>query len=196
MDLDKVLQASKELAPSITECLTGVQKHNPDLAPIYAVCLTVTDDFSQLMLYANTTAHFSDSGGSMLNKWYFAEWWSEGMDIEADPLLDTIGEVEDSDETPENDLGPFWLAAMTKAMQIAAQEDSFVSNGGKPFLFCSMIDSSNATWLESLSAQFLNPPASFNSIEPELKAAQKDWYGSAQGNDKFKAALEKILQQL
>ncbi len=196
MNIDKVLAASTELATSICACMDRVRNANPDLDPIYGVCLAVSDDFAYLALFANTTSHFRCSRCGMLDKWYFGQWWSQGLDIHKESLVKHLGNVDDIDDTPENDSGLSWLAAMTNAMDIANKQNAFHTGGEKPFLFCSMIDSSNAVWLENLSARFLNAQDIYNELASEISAAQREWYTDATGRGEYCAAFETVLRQI
>jgi len=166
MSVKTIRSVAATLAQSIHECMDGIRQNLPDGASIYSVALVVTDDFDSLMVFSNTDLHFAKSEGGMLDKWYFAEWWSEGMDIDTDPLVEKLGEVEDSDEEPATGNAVDWLGAMTDALRTAKQLGAFKSNGKEPFLFCSMGDSLNAIWLENLSARFLNSADSYAAVAP------------------------------
>ena len=197
MTIEEIRTAAQHLASQITDCMKRVREFNPDVSSFYVASLVVADDFDYLALYANTKTHFEQSSGDMVSKWGFAEWWSEGLDMNSDPLAQNIGVVDDFDEEPQNDKGPAWLATMTEALWLANNEDAFVQDDDPPVLFCSMIDSTNAKWLEHLSANYLNPSDSYSLIESELTTAQNKWYGKGKsGNPEFKNAYVNILEQL
>ena len=205
MSMKKIRSSAATLAQSILECMTGVRQNIPKGASIYAVALVVSDDFDSLAVYANTDLHLAKSKGRALDKWYFGQFWSEGMGVESHSLVDQLGEVEDSDEKPATGNAADWLAAMTDAMRTAKLNGAFASSGKEPFLFCSMIDSLNAVWLEDCSAKFLNAADSYAAVAPELSAAAKEWYiedddeedgDIEEGREAFKTAYKNILSQL
>ncbi len=195
MNTQTLTTASNELARSICACMDGLRNANPSLDSMYAACLCASDDFSHLALYADTVSHFQQSGGGMLDKWYFAQWWSQGMDLDASPLIEHLGEVGDIDETPENDCGPMWLAAMTSAMRIANAQNAFSSHKDSPIIFCSLTDSANAVWLENESVRFLNSQEKYDSIASELTIAHNEWYGDNTGRPEYRAAFCGLLAQ-
>ena len=121
--ITRIQVASEALAKSISDCMAELREALVAAAPgahIYGVALVVLDDFSDLQAFANTDAHLAELEGASTDKWYFAEWWSEGMGIDFDALEHELGEVEDwdEDEEPEKGNAPRWLAAMTHAMQL------------------------------------------------------------------------------
>ena len=85
-----------------------------------------------------------------------------------------------------------WLAAMTLAMQISKKQGAFDFDGQPATIYCSMVDSLNAIWLEDLSAQFLNDAEIYATASPGIKAASADWYQSDgdEGSSAFRAAYE------
>ncbi len=189
---EPIESAAQELAASIVKRVRRL-KTNTTGADVYAFCLATTDDFSSLTIHANTRQHFANSNGSMLSKWYFAEWWSGGIDIDNTTLEQTLGQVNDIDESPESDNGPKWLAAMTQAMKIASNDQAFCFGDEKPYLLCSMSGDSNAVWLEYLSAQYLNSDSRFSSIEKELEASHKEWYFDEIGRAAYRDAFQQLL---
>lgn len=184
--------AAQKLAASIVITVRELKSNKPG-ADIYAICLATTDDFSSLTIHANTKQHFANSNGSMLSKWYFAEWWSGGIDIDNVTLEQTLGVVNDIDETPESDNGPKWLAAMTKAMKIASNDQAFFFGDEKPYLFCSMSGDDNAVWIEHLSARYLNSDSRFALIQKELEASHKEWYFDDTGRAEYRDAYQQLL---
>lgn len=193
--------AARSLAESISRCMDELRAAIAAAAPgahVYAVVLAVLDDFSDVQAYANTDAHLAEREGPPTDKWYFGEFWSEGMGVEFDALEEQLGPVEDWDEDPENSNAPQWLAAMTHAMGIARQNGAFKFDNREAVIFCSMVDSLNAIWLEILSARRLNDAGVYDSVAPEIRAASRDWYQS-DGDDAssgFRAAYESLLAQL
>ena len=63
-------------------------------------------------------------------------------------------------------------------------------------IYCSMVDSLNAIWLEDVSAKFLNDANTYAAAAAGIKAASADWYqsGSEQGSPAFRTACESRLQ--
>jgi hypothetical protein len=188
--------ASRELGQAIVECMTGLRESDPGIG-IYAVVLVVLDDFSDIQLYANTDEHFAGTEGTDTNRWYFGEFWSQGIPVEFDALTKHLGPVDDwdEDEEPESSNAVDWLVAMTHAMQLARKQGAFHFNGQDATIFCSMVDSLNAIWLEGVSARFLNAPEVYADVAPGIKAASSDWYRSDgnEGSAAFRAAYESRL---
>ena len=195
-----ILTAAGELAETIGSTLNELREALVAAAPgdpVYGVALVITDDFSSLQLYANTASHLAEGPGGVLQKWYFGEWWSEGIEIDADPLTNHIGEVEDFDDEPETGKAPEWLAAMTEAMRIARDAGAFKFSDQQSFIFCSMVDSLNAIWLEDLSARLLNPEAEYREKAPELREATAEWYSDAEEETtELQSVYEELLARL
>ena len=192
----KIEAAAQELANEIVEIMAGLREAVDPGAHVYAVVLAVLDDFSDLQVYANTDQHLAETGGTETDRWYFGEFWSEGMPVEFDALTEHLGEVEDAEDEPEQGNAIDWLAAMTHAMRQARTRGAFNFDGKEATVYCSMVDSLNAIWLEDLSARFLNDPDTYAAAAPGIKAASSDWYQSAgdQGSSAFRAAYESRLQ--
>ncbi len=192
----KIEAAAQKLANQIVEIMTGLREAIDPGAHVYAVALVVLDDFSDLQLYANTDQHLAETGGADTDRWYFGEFWSEGMPVEFDALTEHLGEVEDAEDEPEHGNALDWLVAMTHAMRQARNQGAFQFDGTEATIYCSMVDSLNAIWLEDLSARFLNDPEIYAQAAPGIKAASSDWYQSAgdEGSSAFRAAYESQLQ--
>jgi hypothetical protein len=194
VDRSKIELAATELAASIVACMDQLRHSGEDAADVYAVVLVVLDDFSDVQVYANTEQHFAATDGTETNRWYFGEFQSGGIPMEFDALTTHLGEVDDwdEDEEPENSNAVDWLEAMTLAMQTARSEGAFAFGGKNATIYCSMVDSLNAIWLEDASARFLNEPDSYAAAANGIKAASADWYqsGVAQGSAAFRAAYE------
>jgi hypothetical protein len=188
--------ASKELAKAISKSMDALRKNNPG-TKVYAVVLVALDDFSDVQLYANTEEHLAKKKATDLSRWYFGEFWSSGLSLDFSALTNHLGEVEDwdEDEEPENSNAVDWLAAMTHAMRHARDQAAFNFNGQAATIYCSMVDSLNAIWLEDLSARFLNTAGAYAAAAPGIKAASSEWYqsGGDEGSSAFRAAYESAL---
>lgn len=184
----KIESASKDLASSIVECMTRLRGLLGSGVRVYSVALVVSDDFSDIQIFANTDQHFAASNHTDLDRWYFGQYWSQGMDVEFESLTKCLGKVEhwDEDDNLEESNAVDWLAAMTHAMRLARTQRAFVFDGQEATVFCSMVDSLNAIWLEELSARFLNAPDAYASAAPGLKAASSEWY-RPEGDDEYSA---------
>jgi hypothetical protein len=197
MNNAEIESASRELAKAIVECMAGLKKNMDPGLKVYAAVLVVLDDFSDIQLYANTDQHLAETEGTDTDRWYFGEFWSEGMPIDFDALTNHLGEVDDwdEDEEPEKSNAVDWLAAMTKAMREARDQGAFTFDGQEAIIYCSMVDSLNAIWLEDLSARFLNTPDAYAAAAPGIKSASSDWYqsGSDEGSSAFRVAYESRL---
>lgn len=189
--------ASKELGKAVAECMLGLRQTLDPGSKVYAVVLVVLDDFSDIQLYANTDRHLAETEGTDTDRWYFGNFWSEGMPIDFDALRTRLGEVEDwdEDEEPEKSNAVDWLAAMTHAMRHARDQGAFKIDGQEATIYCSMVDSLNAIWLEDVSARFLNTPDAYAAAAPGIKSASSDWYqsGGDEGSSAFRAAYESRL---
>lgn len=133
--------ASQELAKAIVACMAGLRKNMDPGSKVYAAVLVVLDDFSDIRLYANTDEHLAGTEGTDTDRWYFGEFWSEGVSIEFDALRNHLGEVEDwdEDEEPEMSNAVDWLAAMTHAMRYARDQGAFNILGQEATIYCSMV---------------------------------------------------------
>jgi len=192
----KIESASKELGTAIAKSMEALRKNAPGTR-VYAVALVALDDFSDVQLYANTEEHLAKTERRDLDRWYFGQFWSSGLTVDFSALKKHLGEVEDwdEDEEPENSNAVDWLAAMTHAMRHARDQGAFNFNGKAATIYCSMVDSLNAIWLEDLSARFLNSADAYAAAAPGIKAASSDWYRSDddQGSSAFRAAYESTL---
>lgn len=188
--------AANALGEAIVECMAGLRKTIGPGWKVYAVVLVVLDDFSDIQLYANTDQHLAETEGTDTDRWYFGGFWSEGMPVDFDALTKHLGEVEhwDEDEEPEKSNAVDWLVAMTHAMRHARDQRAFTFDGQEATIYCSMVDSLNAIWLEDRSARFLNAPEAYTAAAPGIKAASSDWYRSdGEGSSAFRAAYESRL---
>lgn len=197
MDNTIIEAAARAFATSIFNCMTELRRSNEDISDIYSVVLVVLDDFSDAQAYANTEAHFASTEGTDTDRWYFGEFWSEGMPLDFDAITSHLGEVEDWDEDdkPENSNAVDWLAAMILAMRYANGNGAFEFGGKTATAYCSMVDSLNAIWLEDLSAKFINDRATYTAASSSIASASADWYrsGGDQGSLAFRAAFESRL---
>ena len=197
MDNATIETAARELAASLVDCMDELRQSEEGSSDIYSVVLVVLDDFSDVQAYANTESHLATTDGTDTDRWYFGEFWSEGLPLDFDALPSNFGEVEDwdEDEEPENSNAVDWLAAMTLAMRYAKNDRAFEFGGKNATAYCSMVDSLNAIWLEDVSAKFINAPDVYTAAAVGIKAASADWYqsGSDQGSSAFRAAYESRL---
>ena len=169
----QIKTASNKLAASIEECLAALRETVKQDDSLYVFALVASDDFSEMVGYANTKSHFANSGGSELDKWYFGEWHEQGLNVGFDSVLEILGEVEDADESPENGNAVDWLVAMSNAIKQLLEANA---SNLMPFVFASMTDSMNATWLEPFSAEYANGTSAYKPIRLEHQAAIKEWY--------------------
>ena len=187
--------ATTELAEAIVQAMNEFRQTLEAGANVYAVALVVLDDFSDVQLYANTEQHLATTDGTDFDRWYFGEFWSEGLSVDFDVLTKHLGEVEDWDESPEKGNAVSWLVAMTRAMKLASEQGAFKFGDQQATIFCSMVDSLNAIWLEDASARFLNSAEAYAAAAPGLKAASTEWYQpeGEEGHPALKAAYESTL---
>src|SRR5689334_18703103 len=97
--------AAEMVAQQVTSSLDGLRRKLGKKATVYAYALVPLDDFSSVMAYANTDAHLAEKNGGdtllpeekSLNKWYFGQWWSGGMDHETGPLAGLLGDASSDD---------------------------------------------------------------------------------------------------
>ena len=146
----EIENAAKKLSAQIVECMSDLRPTYASGEHVYVVALVILDDFSDLQAYANTDEHFAEAEGTDSDRWCFGEFESEGMPIEFDCLTEHLGEVDewDDDEEPEKSNAVDWLEAMTCAMQLARANGAFRFDGKEAVIYCSMVDSLNAIWLE------------------------------------------------
>lgn len=192
MSNDNIESAANDLAKEIQSVIR--EAYSPD-EQVYVVALVILDDFSDLQLFANTEDYYADSEETAVDRWYFPQFESEGMGLDFDSLTDELGEVEDSDEEPENGNAVDWLLAMTRAMQIAKKEGAFQFGGNEAIIYCSMVDSLNAIWIEDLTAKFLNNPHQYEEASKGLKAVAEEWFGADEEENfpEFRKAFESRL---
>jgi hypothetical protein len=119
------------------------------------------------------------------------------MPVEFEALTEHLGEVEDwdEDEEPEKSNAVDWLAAMTLAMGQARTQGAFNFDGQDATIYCSMVDSLNAMWLEDSSARYLNDGDTYAAAASGIKSASADWYQSDgdEGSAAFRVAYESRL---
>ncbi len=187
--------AATELAEAIVQAMNEFRPTLESGATVYAVALVVLDDSSDVQLYTNTDQHLATTDGTDFDRWYFGEFWSEGLPVNFDALTKHLGEVEDWDESPEKGNAVSWLVAMTRAMKLAKKQGVFNFGDKQATVFCSMVDSPNAIWLEDNSARFLNSAEAYAAAASGLKAASTEWYQpeGEDGHPAFKAAYESKL---
>lgn len=192
---DILNNAATELADAIIQAMNEFRPTLESGATVYALALVVLDDFSDVQLYVNTDQHLATTDGTDFDQWYFGEFWSEGLAVDFDALTKHLGEVEDWDESPEKGNAVSWLVTMTRAMKLASEQGAFNFGDQNVTVFCSMVDSLNAIWLEDASARFLNSAEAYAAAAPGLKAASNEWYQpeGEDGHPAFKAAYESQL---
>jgi hypothetical protein len=190
--------AAKELGQAIAKSMDSLRKKLAPGTSLYVVVLAVRDDFSDLRLYGNTEEHFAKTKRRALDRWYFGEFSSAGVSVDwYGALINHLGRVENWEERdkPENGNAVDWLVAITRAMLHARDQGAFTFNGQAATIYCSMVDSRNAIWLEDLSARFLNPADAYAAAAPGIKSASREWYQSKgdEGPSAFRAAYELAL---
>lgn len=187
--------AADKLSTAIKVCM---EEYRDALEPgehVYAVALVILDDFSDLQAYANTDQHFAETEGRDLDRWYFGEFESEGMPVEFECLTEHLGEVSDGDQGIDDKAN--WLAAMTLAMQRAKADGVFKFDDEQAMLFCSIVDSYDAIWLEDLTARKLNSPAKYAAAANGIRNAAKEWYQADgdRGSAAIRSAYESRLTE-
>src|SRR4051794_5955748 len=186
MVLPPIKAAAEAVAQQVMNSLAGLRRKSGKKATIYAYALVPLDDFSSVMAYANTDAHLAkkNAGDTLipeeksLNKWYFGQWWSGGMDHETGPLAEALGDASSDDVT----IQAAWLLAMAEGLKLARERGALEHSGNPVVAFCSMADSSNAAWIEPETARHSNPPNVLDPIRGEMRDAVIAWYGKKSGN--------------
>jgi hypothetical protein len=199
MNQSAIEPAAKELGNAIVESMESLRKKiNPE-TNVYAVVLVVLDDLSDFWFHANTEENFARSKRTDLDRWYFGQFWSSGLSASLDfsVLTRHLGEVVEwhKDEAPDNSNVVEWLVAMTLAMRNAREQGAFTFNGRAALIYCSIVDSRNAIWLEDLSAKFLNSADAYASAALGIKSASSSWYraGIDEGFAAFRTKYESYL---
>jgi hypothetical protein len=135
----------------------------------------VPDDFAYLMGYGNTTGHLAASSGSPSAKWYFAGWFTEGMDMDAKVLTEVLGSADfNDDKAVQYDRQAAWLIALAEGLAWARAKGALEWRGRPVIAFCSIVDSLDAGWIEQLTTRIANPP--------ELLATRSHYHSSPLSN--------------
>jgi hypothetical protein len=172
----KIRDAAEDIAQQVNATFQGLDEHLAADQAVYVFALVVSDDFGQLMGYANSEAHFAKSERIPLDRWYVAQWFATGMDLECEVLRERIGDATD-DEAP---IQAAWLLAMTEGLKLVRDHGGMMFRGRPVIAYCSMIDSANALWIERETARAINPPEAYAAIAAEMSAASVEWYGEGE----------------
>jgi hypothetical protein len=186
------------LSGQIAETIITVRKHNPEITGFYALCLQVADDFCGLTMFLNTREHLAKTGDDASHRWEWNGYWSEGIPLEIEALIELHGEVDDFDDEPENDVGPDWLATITAAMIDARKRGDLKMDGSDLFAFCSLSDSDHSPWLEYETAKLLNAPSEFAAFCKDYEiACDGDGYNVTEFKEMpFYLAYKKKLKRI
>jgi hypothetical protein len=163
---------------------------------VYVYALVVPDDFGLVMGYANTIRHLAASAGRPLDKWYFAQWLTGGMDLRPEVLTEALGDASFQDDRElQYQRQAAWLVALAKGLQAARSRGRLAWRGRPVAAFCSMIDSEDAVWIERETARLANPPDLLATFEAELAAAAESWYGTTDpGPRRLRSAFARVLE--
>ena len=108
MSLELIKSTAEQLSLVLVENFSMLKTALPE-NPFYAIALVVTDDFSNVDAYANTTEYIEGEGDSALSKWYWGEWESGAFGLECDFLEEVLGEVGDFDDETADGNAVVWL---------------------------------------------------------------------------------------
>lgn len=190
--MNEFAHAADDIARQVTHSMQGLRDNLDSGEEVYVYALVVPDDFSYLMGYANTVRHFAASKNRSVDKWYFAEWFAQGMELKTEALTELLGSADfHDDKEVKHDRQAAWLLAMTKGLDLARAGGALEWRSRSVVAFCSMVDCDDAIWIERETAQMVNPPTLFRAIEAELTATA--WYGTPDpGPRALRSAFERL----
>jgi len=118
------------------------------------------------------------------------------MDLRTDVLSALLGDdTFQDDQEPQSSRQASWLVALAEGLREARTRGGLEWRGRPVAAFCSVIDSSDAVWVERETARLANPPDLLATFEAELAAASADWYGAAAaGSRPLRSAFERQLR--
>jgi hypothetical protein len=182
---DAIATCAADVATQVSKSLRSLEKKLASGESIYVYAIVVSDDLNSVMACANTKKHYAQSGGGPLDRWYFGQWVTDGMDIDSSGLMKRLGDPTDEEisEPGPHPVQTAWLVALTEALLQVKKRGELVFRGKEVIAFCSGIDTEAARWIELATARLLNSPAQFTSLESELRAAHDEWYGADSGDD-------------
>jgi hypothetical protein len=187
--------AAENVASQVIKSMQGLRENLDPEEVIYIYALVVPDDFAYVMGYANTTRHLAASGGSPSDKWYFAGWFTEGMDKEDEVLTKVLGSADfNDDKTVQHDRQAAWLIALAEGLALARAKGALEWRGHPVIAFCSMVDSLDAGWIEQSTARMANPPKLLATFEEEFTAFLADRYGNT-GPLPLQSTFERIMRE-
>jgi hypothetical protein len=189
-------RAVGDIAAQVVASMQGLRVHLDPDEKIYVYALVVPDDFASVMGYANTTRHLAASAGRPWDKWYFAEWFAEGMELETEVLKEALGSADFHDDRQiQHRQQATWLLALAEGLRMARAAGALEWRGRPVAAFCSVIDSEDAGWVERETARLANPPELLATFEAELATATWVWFGMADGQPRpLQAAFQRMLQ--
>jgi hypothetical protein len=176
MDNQRIAKVAEDIALQLAKSMRGLETHLNAEHSVYVYALVLSDDFAQVLGYANTLQHFTASSGGPRQKWYFANWFATGMELDTTALCAFLGDATDDDIAVQAS----WVMAIIEGLRLARSRGALSFRGSPVAAFCSMIDSRNAIWIERESARAANPPELLNSFEQEREAAATEGYGAGE----------------
>lgn len=192
-----IARAADDIAGQVVANMRGLRANLDPGEGVYAYALVVPDDFCSVMGYANTTQHLAATAGRPLDKWYFAQWLTQGMDLRTDVLTNLLGDATfQNDRELQHSRQASWLMALVEGLRAARARGGLEWAGRPVAAFCSVIDSSDAMWVERETARLINPPDLLVTFEGELVAASASWYGTADPEPSLlRSAFDRLLRK-
>lgn len=191
-----IVRAAEDVAEQVAASLKRLKAFKPDDV-VYAYALVVPDDFSSVAGYVNTT-RFLASRPEQNNRyrWYFANWSGVATDVQMGVLLDALGDATFQDDRDlQNARQASWLVALAEALRRVRARGELVWDGKPVAAFCSVIDSTDAPWVERESARMANPPELLATFEEELAASSSGYAPAGSGPGSLQAAFTALLSQ-
>jgi hypothetical protein len=189
-------RAVNDIADQVGASMSGPRANLDPDETVYVYALVVPDDFGSVMGYANTIRHLATTADRPLDKWYFAQWLTGGMDLRTEVLTEALGDAGFQDDRElQYHRQAAWLVALAKGLQEAQSRGGLAWCGRPVAALCSMIDSEDAVWIERETARLANPPDLLATFEAELAAAAESWYGTTDpGSRPLRSAFARVLE--
>ena len=148
---------------------------------LYAFAIVLNNDFHHMMFYASTRELLAERlanpdliCGKEMATWYFGNFDDE--DVTPLELGSAEGILNQPDRFSSNQFQASYLWACAHALRDAQRSGVFNAHSPHVTAFCTMIDDSNAIWIERETARFANPTEQYEAFEPEQRAAVKEWF--------------------
>lgn len=173
--------ARKQLHDAIIASVSKVVERQYKGQSLYTFAIVISNDFDDLLFYASTrellAQRLADPGlicGKEMATWYFGNFDDDDVTPQEIGIAKETLDHPDRYQVPSFQAHYLWACAY--ALRDAQRSGVFEGHEPHVTAFCTLIDDTNATWIERETARIVNSAAQFRVFESEQRAAVREWF--------------------